>query len=49
MVLEIIEFFERDIVEPIHYSLYRLDKQITSLVTMSTYSHQAVTTGSRRF
>jgi hypothetical protein len=26
----------RDVVEPTHYSLYRLDKQITFLVTMTT-------------
>jgi len=34
LVIELVEFFERDIVEPTHYSLDRLDQQVTFLVTM---------------
>jgi len=35
LIREFVAFFERDIVEPTQYSLYRLDKQITFLVTIS--------------
>jgi hypothetical protein len=39
LIREFVAFFERDIVEPTQYSLYCLNKQITSLVTMRASEH----------